>query len=104
MKKENLSKEDILNRIGYYLNEKNISGRSMGEQLGHAKNYYYRIQNKEIILTVDLLLDILDVLKITTSEFFTPLIDEQSLKLLEKINSLSPDKRKTIENLINQFN
>lgn len=101
---ENLSLQDILNRINYYAKQNKLSGYKISLQLGHSKAYYSRLQKQKVNLSMETFLEVLEILGLKTSQFFTPLIDEESLKLLEKINSLSPDKRKTIENLINQFN
>ncbi len=70
MKNFNLTKQDILYRLGYFRTKKNISAYKLSRNLGHADNYIYRVESGEIQLTIDLLIEILDYLNITTSEFF----------------------------------
>lgn len=53
MQNLNLSKKDILNRIGYYRNLRKISAYKLGLELGHSKTYFYRIESGEIQLTID---------------------------------------------------
>ena len=65
-----LSKQDILNRIGYFRNKKNMSAYELGMILGHSKGYFYRIEHGEISLSVEMLLDILKILNVSTEEFF----------------------------------
>lgn len=103
MKKENLSKEEILNRIGYFRNKKNITAYKLGMQLGHSKTYFYRIESGEIQLTLEMLLDVLDILGVTTSEFFCPYIKEEDEELFEKILSLSKENKQTISGLIEKL-
>lgn len=103
MKKENLSKEDILNRIGYFRNKKNITAYKLGMQLGHSKTYFYRIESGEIQLTLEMLLDVLDILGVTTSEFFCPYIKDEDKELFEKILSLSKENKQTISGLIEKL-
>ncbi|MGN0960741.1 MAG: helix-turn-helix domain-containing protein [Christensenellales bacterium] len=100
MKNTNLSKKEILERISFLRTKKNISAYKLGIELGHSKTYFYRIESGEIQLTMDLFLDILDVLNVTTSEFFCPYINEEDKQLLDNINSLSEKNKKTIIELI----
>ena len=65
-----LSKQDILNRIRYFRNKKNMSAYELGMTLGHSKGYFYRIENGKINLSVEMLLDILKILDVSTEEFF----------------------------------
>ena len=92
----NLTKEEILNRIGYFRNLRNISAYKLGLELGHSKTYFYRVESGEIALTLDMLLDILDILQVTTTEFFCPSLKDDDKILLEMINNLSPENKQTI--------
>lgn len=104
MQNTNLSKQDIINRIGYFRNKKNISAYKLGMELGHSKTYFYRIESGEIGLTIELLLDILQILDVTTSEFFCPTLNtNQDEELIDQINSLSPENKQTILDLIKKL-
>ena len=99
----NLSKQEIIERIGYFRNKRNISAYKLGIELGHSKTYFYRIESGEIQLTVDMLLEILDILQVTTTEFFSPIIKEEDKLLLDMINSLSSENKQTIIDLIKKL-
>lgn len=103
MSEMNLSKKEILERIGYFRNLRKMSAYKLGKELGHSKTYFYRVESGEIQLSVDLLLDVLDILKISTSEFFCPTLKEDDKTFLSLISSLSPDSKQTILDLIKKL-
>lgn len=47
MENINLSKKEIINRIGYFRNLRNISAYKLGLELGHSKTYFYRVESGE---------------------------------------------------------
>lgn len=103
MKNINLSKKDILQRIGYFRNLRNISAYKLGIELGHSKTYFYRIESGEIQLTIDMLLDVLDILQVSTTEFFCPTLKDDEKELLDKIGDLSAENKQTIVDLIKKL-
>jgi len=103
MEKLNLSKKEIIERIGYFRSQRNISAYKLGIELGHSKTYFYRIESGEIQLTVDMLLEILDVLQVTTTEFFCPTLKEDDKALLDMIGDLSQENKQTIMDLIKKL-
>ena len=72
---KNMTEKQIIEKIGYYLNLRNISSYKLGYMLGHAKTYFYRIESGEIQLTLQTFLEILDILQVSTEEFFENHID-----------------------------
>lgn len=99
----NLTKKEIIDRIGYFRNLLNISAYKLGIELGHSKTYFYRIESGEIQLTLDMLLDVLDILNVTTTEFFCPILTEDDKVLLDIISNLSPDSKQTILDLMKKL-
>ncbi len=99
----NLSKKQIIERIGYFRNKRNISAYKLGVELGHSKTYFYRIESGEIQLTLDLLLEVLDVLQVSTTEFFCPTLKEEDKVLLDMIDNLSTENKQTIIDLIKKL-
>ena len=92
MEKQNLTKQDIIEKIALLRTEKNISAYKLSMALGHSKTYMYRVENGEIDLSIDTFLEILDVLGVTTAEFFCPEnsqtkkeAKEPLLELIEKL-------------------
>ena len=95
MRNENLSKQQIIDRIGYYRAQKKMSAYELGTKLGHAKTYFYRIESGEIKLTLDAFLEILEVMDVTTHEFFcfeSPLEKE----IVEIVKSLSQENKQLL--------
>ena len=100
---DNLNKKEILERISYFRTQKNISAYKLGMELGHSKTYFYRIESGEIQLTIDMLIDILFILGISTTEFFCPIMSKENLELLNSINNLSKENKQTILDLIKKL-
>lgn len=103
MIKENLTKKDILFRIGHFRNIKNITAYRLSVELGHSKSYFYRVEGGEMQLSIETLLEALDILGVTTSEFFCPTLDPKDLVLLEKINKLSDANKQTVLDIIDKI-
>ncbi|MBR2376566.1 MAG: helix-turn-helix transcriptional regulator [Clostridia bacterium] len=103
MENINLSKKEIIERIGYFRNLKKISAYKLGMELGHSKTYFYRIESGEIQLTLDILLDVLDILQVTTTEFFCPTLTSEDKNVLEMFNGLSSDSKQTILDLMKKL-
>ncbi len=103
MKNINLSKKEIIDRIGYFRNLKNMSAYKLGMELGHAKTYFYRIESGEIQLTLDVLLEVLDILNVSTTEFFCPTLKEDEIELLDMISNLSTENKKMILDLVKKL-
>lgn len=103
MENLNLSKKEILDRIGYFRNQKKISAYKLGIELGHSKTYFYRVESGEIQLTIDMLLEVLDILKVTTTEFFCPILKQEDKELLDMVGNLSPESKQTIIELIKKL-
>jgi len=81
----NLSKEEIINRIGYFRNKKNISAYKLGAELGHAKNYFYRVESGKFDISLETLFDVLQILDVSILEFLYPNLSKEQLKNIEKI-------------------
>lgn len=99
MDKLNLNQKEIIERIGYFRAKKNISAYKLGMQLGHSKTYFYRVESGQIKLSLEAFLEILDILQITTTEFFCPILNERDLKLVENFKKLSTENQNTIFDL-----
>ena len=99
----NLTKQEIIERLSYFRTQKNISAYKLGKDLGHAKTYFYRIESGEINLTLENFLDCLQILGVTTSEFFCPTLKQENIDILKKLDNLSLENKSTIINLIDNL-
>ncbi|MBO4936903.1 MAG: helix-turn-helix transcriptional regulator [Clostridia bacterium] len=103
MNSENLTAKEIIERISYIRTKKNISAYKMSKDLGHSKTYFYRIESGEMQLTINNLIEVLQILGVTTSEFFCPTLNEEDKLILNNLNNLSDDNKKTILDLIKKL-
>ena len=92
-----------MDRIAYFRNKKNISAYQLGKMLGHAQTYFYRIESGAINLTIETLLDTLDILGVSTSEFFYPELSNyhSDMEFLQKISALNEEERASVLTLLN---
>ncbi|MBQ7978049.1 MAG: helix-turn-helix transcriptional regulator [Clostridia bacterium] len=90
--------KDILDRIGYARNKANLSAREVSLQMGMSPQYVAKLENKNIVLTVEKLLEILTICEFKVEKFFYSNPDEYDIdkELLDLIKSLPYDKKKNI--------
>ncbi len=90
--------KEILSRIGYVRNKANLSAREVSLRIGMSPQYVAQLESGRIVLTVEKLLQILEVCEFPIERFFSSNIADYNidneLKLL--IESLPPDKKKNI--------
>ena len=87
-------------------NAKGISARKLSLILGMSSEYINQLENGRLMPSFEFIMDFCDYFEISMSEFF----DEQNLRpvenknLIKKLNKLSLDELKQIENLIDLIN
>lgn len=103
MEKLNYTKEEIINKIGRLRTSKNITAYKLSKELGHSKTYFYRVENGAIQLSLENFLDVLDILGVTTSEFFCPFLTNEVLEIISIFNKLSEKDRTTVKEILYKF-
>ena len=98
----NFTNDEILNRIAYLKNKKGLSAFQLSLQLGHASTYFYRLQTKTVKLGVEMLLEILEILDVSTQKFFYPDIEnyEADMEILRAYKSLNEEEQKSIRTIL----
>ncbi|MBQ9118290.1 MAG: helix-turn-helix transcriptional regulator [Clostridia bacterium] len=90
--------KEILSRIGYVRNKANLSAREVSLRMGMSPQYVAQLESGRIVLTVEKLLQILEICEFPIERFFSANIADYNidneLKLL--IESLPLDKKKNI--------
>ena len=101
--KNNMTREEILNRVAYLKNKKGMSAFQLSRELGHARTYFYRLQTNKMVLNLETLLEMLEIVDVTTEEFFYGDIDnyEEDMKFLKAYKMLSEEERKSIQTILN---
>ncbi len=89
---------DILARIGYVRNTVNLSARELSLRMGMSPQYVAQIERGRIVLTVEKLLQILEICNFPLKRFFSDdIFNYETDKELENLlQSLPVDKKKNI--------
>lgn len=100
--KQKLSYKDILSRIGFFRNMKNMSARETSFLIDKSELYVSRIENGKIRLSVPTLLQLCDVFEITPQDFFYLGKDynPESKNVLDLYANLSAKDQQSILNLM----
>ena len=90
--------KEILSRIGYVRNKANLSAREVSLRMGMSPQYVAQLESGRIVLTIEKLLQILEICEFPIERFFSSnIVDynvDNELKFL--IESLPTDKKKNI--------
>ncbi|MBQ6882961.1 MAG: helix-turn-helix transcriptional regulator, partial [Clostridia bacterium] len=64
--------KEILTRIGYVRNKANLSAREVSLRMGMSAQYVAQLESGRIVLTVEKLLQILEICDFSVERFFSP--------------------------------
>lgn len=90
--------KEILTRVGYVRNTANLSARKLSELIGKSPQYIAQIESGRIVLTVEKLIQILEVCNFPIERFFSAnMYDYNVDKELENlIQALPANKKKNL--------
>ncbi len=90
--------KEILSRIGYVRNKANLSAREVSQRMGMSPQYVAQLESGRIVLTVEKLLQILEICDFPIDRFFSSNIADYKIdnELKSLIESLPFDKKKNI--------
>lgn len=90
--------KEILSRIGYVRNKANLSAREVSLRMGMSPQYVAQLESGRIVLTVEKLLQILQICDFPLERFFSNNIDsyEVDKELISLVETLPIDKKKNI--------
>lgn len=90
--------KEILSRIGYVRNKANLSAREVSQRMGMSPQYVAQLESGRIVLTVEKLLQILEICEFPIDRFFSSNIADYKFdnELKSLIESLPSDKKKNI--------
>ena len=90
--------KEILSRIGYVRNKANLSAREVSQRMGMSPQYVAQLESGRIVLTVEKLLQILEICEFPIDRFFSSIIADYKIdnELKSLIESLPSDKKKNI--------
>ncbi len=90
--------KEILTRIGYVRNKANLSAREVSLRMGMSAQYMAQVESGRIVLTVEKLLQILEICEFPIERFFSSNIADYDVdnELKTLIESLPTDKKRNI--------
>ena len=90
--------KEVLTRIGYVRNTKNLSAREVSLRIGMSPQYVAQLESGRIVLTVEKLLQILEVCEFPVERFFSSNIADYNVdeELKSLIEGLPTNKKKNI--------
>lgn len=97
--------DDIINRIGYFRANANLSMRETSLRLGQNAQFMQTIENKSVELKVKTLLKFCEIANISIFEFFYlgKEYNADDKNMLEMFNNLSSDSKKIIIDLMKKL-
>lgn len=97
--------KEILARIGYVRKKANLSAREVSQRMGMSPQYVAQLERGRIVLTVEKLLQILEICEFPIERFFSSNIADYNVdnELKSLIESLSTDKKKNIIEFIRKW-
>lgn len=102
---ENLSYSEVLNRLGYFRNKRNLSSRETSLRLDASTGHFNRIERGNIELKMKTFLEFLNIVEISPMEFFYPKLEnyEKDRELIEILMELSEEQKKTLLDVAKKF-
>ena len=102
---ENITYDEVINRVGYFRTKANLSLRETSMRLGYNPQFMKTIEDKTIELKVKTLLDFFDIVDITPQDFFFlgKEYNKEDKNLLEIFSTLSNDNKQIIIDLIKKL-
>ena len=89
---------EIVNRIGYVRNTANLSARELSLRMGMSPQYVAKLESQNIVLTVEKLLQILEICNFPIERFFSANIHDYKVntELQDLIEALPTEKKKNM--------
>ncbi len=90
--------KEILSRIGYIRNKAGLSAREVSLRIGMSPQYVAQLESGRIVLTVEKLLQILEVCEFPIDRFFSSNIEDYEIdsELQTLIENLPMNKKKNL--------
>ncbi len=90
--------KEILSRIGFVRNKANLSAREVSLRMGMSPQYVAQLESGRIVLTVEKLLQILEICDFPIERFFSSDLANYDInnELKSLIETLPTDKKKNI--------
>ena len=93
-----MNKKEVLYRVGYVRNLAGLSAREVSLRMGMSPQYVAQLESGRIVLTVEKLLQILEICNFSVERFFSSNIADYEVdeELKNLIEDLPVDKKRNI--------
>lgn len=97
-----MNMDELLQRIGYFRNKRNLSARELSLRIGKSDTYINQIESKNFKISLPVLFDILEVLEVPFAEFFSDnyVNYNQDKEILDLLGHLPEDRKKSFIDLM----
>lgn len=98
--------QQIIERLKLIRMRNHISAKDLGKLLGNSYTYFYKVEDGSIILSMPKLLEVLQLLGVTTEEFFYDDFENYKIdkEILEISKSLTKPEIDTMYHLLRKRN
>lgn len=93
-----MTSKDVLSRLGYVRNSANLSARELSLRMGMSPQYVAQVERGRIVLTVEKLLQILEICNFPIERFFSLNIENYFVdnELESLIQAMPANKKKNL--------
>ncbi len=99
---KNKQYNDLIAKLGYFRNRKNLSARELSLLMDRSESYYFRIESGKIKLTCENLFEIMNILEISPTELFyyDPAKYEEDKEILELLKKMTKEEKEALCQII----
>ncbi|MCM1306904.1 MAG: helix-turn-helix transcriptional regulator [Bacteroides sp.] len=97
-----MNTDDLVQRISYFRNKKNLSARELSLRIGKSDTYINQIEGRNFTISLPVLFDIIDALELSCEEFFADNYANyhQDKEILNLLKNLSADRKNSFIDLM----
>ncbi len=94
--------DDLTNRIGFFRNKLNLSARELSLRVGKSDTYINKVESKDFVISLPMLLNIVEALEISCAEFFSDNYTnyKQDKEILDLLKALPKDRKNSFLDLM----
>lgn len=94
--------KDLIFRLGYFREKRNLSAREVSLRLGYTESWYYRVEAGKINLNATTLFALMDLLEITPSQLFYYDVEkfDEDKELLALLQTMSKQEKDALCQII----
>lgn len=94
--------KDVVLRLGYFRNKRNLSSREVSLRMGYSESWYYRVEAGQIDINMSTFLKLCELFEITPNDVFYYDLNklDEDKRINELIPKMSINEKESLCNLI----